>query len=176
MVAFVVTFGFSYALYLVLTAGSGTAPWFWSSQELLLGAIVAVVVGLAARTFFSSSRPRAGLDPRRWVRAIAYVCGPFFLELARANLDVAYRIITGRIRPGIVRVPSGMSTDLGVLFLANSITLTPGTLTVGIDEDTHDLFIHMIYVPPGLEDREAIDAREIFAMFDCPRWIRRITE
>jgi multicomponent Na+:H+ antiporter subunit E len=176
MLSFLATFGFSYAIYLVLTAGSGTAPWFWSSQELILGAIVAAIVGLAARSFFSSSRHRAALTPRRWGQAIAYVCGPFFLELARANLDVAYRILTGRIRPGIVRVKSGMATDLGVLFLANSITLTPGTLTVGIDEDTNDLYVHMINVPPGLEDREFIEAHEVFAMFDCPRWIRRITE
>lgn len=176
MLSFLATFGFSYAIYLVLTAGSGTALWFWSSQELILGAIVASVVGLAARTYFCTSRRRAALNPLRWVQAIAYVCGPFFLELARANLDVAYRIITGRIRPGILRVMSGMTTDVGVLLLANSITLTPGTLTVGIDEDTNDLYIHMIHVPPGLEDRESIEARDLFAMFDCPRWIRRIAE
>ena len=96
--------------------------------------------------------------------------------MAKANVDVACRVLTGRIRPGIVRVRSGMQSDLGVLMLSNSITLTPGTLTVGVDEETNDLFVHMINVPEGTENREFLEAREVFSIYDCPSWIRRIAE
>ena len=176
MIAFIVTGLFSGAVYLLLTAGSGPILRFWAPQELLVACVVAIVVGFVARSYFASARRRAAANPLRWLQAVAYVLGPFFLEMAKANLDVAYRVLTGRIRPGIVRVKSGMQTDMGALFLANSITLTPGTLTVNIDDDTNDLFIHMINVPAGVENREALEAKEVFSFFDCPAWIRRIAE
>ncbi len=176
MLSFIATALFSGALYLLLTAGSGSILRFWSSQELFVAALVALAVGFASRNYFSRNRQRAVLNPLRWLRGIAYVLGPFFLEMAKANIDVACRVITGRIRPGIVRVKSGMKTDMGTLLLANSITLTPGTLTVGIDEESNDLFVHMINVPEGLEARESIEARELFGLFDCPARVRRIAE
>ncbi len=176
MCSFIVTTVFSGAVYLLLTAGSGSVLGFWSSQELRVAAIVAVVVGFAARGYFTRARQSAVLSPVRWLRGIGYVLGPFFLEMAKANVDVACRVITGRIRPGIIRVKSGMKTEMGTLMLANSITLTPGTLTVGIDEDTNDLYVHMINVPAGLEARESIEASELFGLFDCPAKVRRIAE
>ena len=176
MLSFIVTALFSGAVYLLLTAGSGPVLHFWSSQELLVAAIVAIAVGLVARTYFSSARQRAVLNPLRWLLGIAYVIGPFFLEMAKANIDVAYRVITGRIRPGIMRVKSGMKTDLSTLMLANSITLTPGTLTVDIDEESNDLYVHMINMSEETQARESVEAREVFGLFDCPAWIRRIAE
>ena len=176
MLSFIVTGVFSGAVYLLLTAGSGSVLRFWSSQELLVAALVAVAVGFVARKYFASARRRAAANPLRWLQAVVYVLGPFFLEMTKANLDVAYRVITGRIRPGIVRLKSGMKTDMGVLMLANSITLTPGTLTVDIDEETNDLFIHVINVSEEVQARDALEAREIFGLFDCPAWIRRIAE
>lgn len=176
MLSFIVTAVFSGAVYLLLTAGSGSVLRFWSSQELVVTALVAVVVGLVSHKYFASARRRVAANPLRWLQAVAYVCGPFFLEMAKANWDVACRVITMRIRPGIVRVKSGMQTDMGALLLANSITLTPGTLTVNIEDETNDLFIHMINVPEGVENREFIEAKEVFGLFDCPGWIRRIAE
>ncbi|HBA84631.1 MAG TPA: cation:proton antiporter [Verrucomicrobia bacterium] len=176
MISFFVTSIFSFVVYLLLTAGSGSVLRLWSSQEIMAGAVLGLITGFAARKFFCSQRQSAPLNPLRWITAVLYVIGPFFIEMAKANVDVAYRVITGRIRPGIVRVKSGMKTDLGTLMLANSITLTPGTLTVGIDEETNDLFVHMINIPEGTEARESLEAREVFSIFNCPAWIRRIAE
>ena len=176
MLPFFATFLFSGSIYLLLTAGSGPILGLWSSDEIVLGLAVAAVVAWASRGFFCDPGRRAALQPVRWLRAAAYVFGPFFVEMAKANVDVACRVVTGRIRPGIVRVRSGMQSDLGVLMLSNSITLTPGTLTVGVDESSNDLFVHMINVPQGAENREILDARELFAKYDCPSWIRRIAE
>lgn len=176
MTSFIVTGLFSGAVYLLLTAGSGSVLRFWTTQELYVAALVAAMVGFVARQYFASARRRVAANPLRWLQAVAYVLGPFFLEMTKANLDVACRVITGRIRPGIVRVKSGMKTDMGALLLANSITLTPGTLSVNIEDATNDLFIHMINVPAGVENREFLEAHEVFSFFDCPAWIRRIAE
>jgi multicomponent Na+:H+ antiporter subunit E len=176
MISFFVTSIFAFAIYLLLTAGSGAIFYLWSSQEIMAGAFLSLVTGWVARKFFCSQRQTAPLNPLRWITAVLYILGPFFLEMAKANVDVAYRVITGRIRPGIVRVKSGMKTDMGTLMLANSITLTPGTLTVAIDEESNDLFVHMINVPAGTESRDSLEAREVFSMFNCPAWVRRIAE
>ena len=113
-------------------------------------------------------------NPVRWFTFIAYVIGPFFVGMAKANFDVAYRVISGKINPGIVKVSPGLKTDLGITMLANSITLTPGTLSVDIDEDKNDLYIHWINVK-----EEALQKKPVDREFICrgyPKWIRRIAE
>jgi len=175
VIAFLVTAGAAFLIYLVLTAGSGSIG-FWSLSELVMGLLLAILTGLITQNFLCRSESYRLLDPRRFLRLLVYVPGPFFVELTKANLDVAYRVITMKIRPGIIRVDSGLKTDLGIFMLANSITLTPGTLTVGIDEGTNDLFIHNINVGEGDEKKEAIESTELFGLVNLPSWIRRIAE
>ena len=88
--------------------------------------------------------------------------------MAKANIDVAYRVITGKIKPGIVKISPGMKTDFGTMMVANGITLTPGTLSVDVD-NKRNIYVHWIFVKskePKLED--------ICSSF--PKWIRRIAE
>jgi len=175
VIAFLVTAGAAFLMYLILTAGSGSIG-FWSLSELVMGVLLALLTGLITRNFLCRSKSFRLLDPRRFLRLLVYVPGPWFIELIKANLDVAYRVITMKIRPGIIRVHSGLTTDLGIFILANSITLTPGTLSVGIDEETNDLFIHNINIGEGDEKREVIESTELFTLANLPKWIRRIAE
>jgi multicomponent Na+:H+ antiporter subunit E len=114
------------------------------------------------------------LNPVRWFIFLGYLIGPFFIALAKANLDVAYRVITGKIKPGIVRISPDLKTDFGITMLANSITLTPGTLSVDIDENTNDLFIHWINVDEKALEKKPVDCKYICGNF--PKWVRRIAE
>lgn len=175
MIPFVLTGLFAFIIYLVLTAGSGDVG-LWSAPELLTGLLLAALVGAVAREFFCRHRNYRMLNPIRLLLLLVYACVPFFIEMTMANLNVAYRVITGKIRPGIMRVSSGMKTDLGVTLLADSITLTPGTLSVDLDEETNDLFIHIINMEEGEELQERIQARGLFSVSDIPAWIRRIAE
>lgn len=85
------------------------------------------------------------LNPLRWFWLLVYI-PYFFYYCIKANLDVAYRVLHPDvpIRPGIVRVRTTLQSTLGKTFLANSITLTPGTLTV--DMIGSDLYVHWINV------------------------------
>jgi multicomponent Na+:H+ antiporter subunit E len=65
------------------------------------------------------------------------------------------------IKPGIVLVKTKLKTPLGRLLLANSITLTPGTITVESDGD--DFYIHWIRVE-GVHDKER--TRKIVSGFE----------
>ena len=71
----------------------------------------------------------------------------FFYYVIKANIDVVYRALHPKmpIRPGIVKIKTNLKSESGITALANSITLTPGTLTVDLTDDGY-LYIHWIYV------------------------------
>ncbi|MBE0431598.1 MAG: Na+/H+ antiporter subunit E [Dehalococcoidia bacterium] len=168
---FLTTAGVAYLVYLLLTIGSGHVL-LWSPHQLIIGAVFAAVVGVLLRNRFIG-KDRRMLNPVRWVTFVAYLF-PFFWAMARANIDVAYRVITGRINPAIVKINPGLKTDMGLTILANSITLTPGTLSVEIDEDANELYVHWINVDPGVLKHMPRDYHPICNGF--PAWARRIAE
>jgi len=92
-------------------------------------------------------------SPRALITLIAYFF--YFLgALIKSNLDVAFRVLHPDlpIRPGVVKVRTKLKTPLGRLMLANSITLTPGTVTV--DTEGEVFYIHWIAVEEGdMEDK-----------------------
>ena len=159
---------FAFLGYLVLTAGSGDAPadiGLWAEAELLLGVLFALVVAAVWRSFFSKKGGQNMVNPIRWIMGAVFMAGPFFWEMAKANIDVAYRVITGKLNPAISKVETGFKTDLATTFLAHSITLTPGTLTLDLDDD-NTLYVHELNHRPG---RPVVAPRLI-------SWIRRFAE
>lgn len=175
MIPFIITALFGFFIYLVFTAGSGNIG-LWSSSELIAGIAFGILTGIVTRNFLVRKKNYRMVNPFRLILLAVYIIIPFFIEMTKANLDVAYRVITMKIRPGIIRVQSNLQTDLGIFMLANSITLTPGTITVDIDEKTHDLFIHNINIGEGDEKKEAFKDVELFSLANLPAWIRRIAE
>lgn len=163
----------SFLLYLALTAsGHG-----WERAEVAWGAVAALAVSLAAGRAFGKLLPWRAFQPWRWARMVGFACGPFFCEMAKANVEVAWRVLTGNIRPGIVKVRTGMTGKAASVTLANSITLTPGTLSVelrGGEGEEKTLYVHELAVKEGDEKKACRGARELFGAFDCPGWIRRI--
>jgi multicomponent Na+:H+ antiporter subunit E len=72
----------------------------------------------------------------------------FAKALAIANIDVAKKALAPRIsiRPGFLAVPMLASSDFEITALANSITLTPGTISVHVARDHRTIVIHAIDV------------------------------
>ena len=166
---FLITTVVAYVVYLLLTIGSGTVA-LWSNEELIIGAVLAVVVGAVLRNRFIGKDLRM-LNPRRWFTFIAYLF-PFFFAMAKANIDVAYRVITGRINPAILKINPKLDRDLAITMLANSITLTPGTLSVDVDPETNELYVHWINVKPEVLKDMPRDYHPICSSF--PDLARRI--
>ncbi len=107
----------------------------WSHPVLLpLGATsVALTVYLAYRMQILD---REGHPVHLIIPVIRYL--PWLLkEVVKANLIVAGHIVRGRksLSPGICRLTTTQKTDVGRIFLANSITLTPGTVTIYVREN-----------------------------------------
>lgn len=81
-------------------------------------------------------------------------------EIVKSNVDVGLRILHPRmpIRPVVFRTRAGQRTDLGRVIYANSITLTPGTVSIDMEGDT--ILVHALH--PGARDgvqRGAMDRR-----------------
>jgi multicomponent Na+:H+ antiporter subunit E len=121
--------------------------WPPTLQIVVAGVVVSLLVSYLAGHFFVG-RHHLLTEPRRhWHFLVLYV--PLFLwEVFKANVDVAYRVSCPRmpIHPGIVAVRTTLMSDMALTFLANSITLTPGTLTVDVDRDRGLLYVHWIDV------------------------------
>jgi len=85
-------------------------------------------------------------------------------EIVKANLDVAKAILTGgdAIRARLMVVKATQLTEVGRVAYANSITLTPGTVTIAAKEDV--LTIHAL-TPVAYEGLESGDMdRRVTAM------------
>ncbi len=97
----------------------------------------------------------ASKENRKYFRLLPKVISFIFFflyELTKANLEVAYEVLTPKhnMKPGIVKFPLDAETDLEITFLANLITLTPGTLSLDVSDDKKVLYVHSMYI----KDRE----------------------
>ena len=121
--------------------------WVPDAQHLIVGVFVALFIALITGDLFIT-RPHLLKHPQRWLYFFFWYVPIFLWECLKANIDVAYRVIHPKlpINPGIVKVKTNLKTDTGLTFLANSITLTPGTMSVDIDRDNGFLYVHWIDV------------------------------
>lgn len=107
------------------------------------GAIVAVGVAWAGRRigYADEEGHPIGLLPR----AIGYWAW-LVLEIVKSSLDVAKIILSPGlpISPKLIRVRPGEATAVGVVTYANSITLTPGTITVEVDRHDRRFLVHAL--------------------------------
>jgi len=164
MRAKIVIFCVSLLIWLGLT-------WSLAPVSVAVGAVVALLATFLTWDMFN---PRFSMQhfPTRTFWFLVYI-PMFFWECFKANLDVAYRVShpTVPIHPGIVKVKTLLKSDLGITFLANSITLTPGTLSVDVDRDEGYIYVHWIEVKH--KDPEGA-TRDIIRRFEPI--IRRIFE
>ncbi|MFW6150725.1 MAG: Na+/H+ antiporter subunit E, partial [Chloroflexota bacterium] len=92
MIQFLVTSIVAYIVYLLLTTGSGSL-FLWSPAELIIGAVLALATGALTKNMYMKQSLRM-LNPKRWALFVVYFFGVFLPAMARANVDVAYRVIT----------------------------------------------------------------------------------
>lgn len=113
-----------------------------NATSFALGVIVSALITLFASKFmgYSSARMLAGL--KKTGRALAY--GLFLVkEIVAANIAVIKLIYSGKeLEPLLVRFNTGLDSDAARVLLANSITLTPGTITVELEGD--ELWVHAL--------------------------------
>ena len=141
----VVLFILSFITWLLLT-------WTVYVPSVLIGVGVSLFISFWFADFFIE-HPKNFFQVKRFLYLLLYI--PIFLfYVILANIDVSYRVLHPKlpIEPGIVKVKTTLSTVTGRVALANSITLTPGTLTVELTDDGY-IYVHWINV-------KAVDVEE----------------
>jgi multicomponent Na+:H+ antiporter subunit E len=141
----------------------------FTASNIIVGAVASVITSVFFTRFFVINVYKL-LQPKRYFWFLIYLF-VFVWECVKANIDVAYRVLHPAmpIRPGIVKVKTNLKSDLAKMLLANSITMTPGTITVDIIGD--NLYIHWIYIRS--EDPE-VYTEIITGAFE--KYIKRIIE
>ncbi len=111
-------------------------------ESVVAGIIISLTITFISRHLLARDTPRIILHPMRWLGLIIYTGFMIWAE-TKAHIDVASRVLTGRVRPAIVEVPVHFKTNLGKTLIGNSITITPGTLTLNADKSSK-FYIHTI--------------------------------
>ena len=119
--------------------------WSLDTQMLIAGVIASIIVAVLFHEIMPKEH-KVFISPVRMFWLLLYV-PVFFYYMLIANFDVVYRALHPKmpIKPGIVKIKTKLKTDSGITALANSITLTPGTLTVDLTDDGF-LYVHWINV------------------------------
>jgi multicomponent Na+:H+ antiporter subunit E len=127
---------------------------------LVAAAFVALVMGEMIRRNFVRF-----LNPVSYFWALVYVF-VFSYYALKGGVDVAWRVLHPAmpISPGIVKVRSVLKSDTGRTALANSITLTPGTLTIEVTDDGI-FYVHWLNVRSVDEEAAAEQILRRFEWF-----------
>ena len=128
----------SFAIYIVYTGSI-------SPYDLATGAIVALIVG-ALFSGITVKTPVKLINPARWGYLVLYAIKYFVYYETLAHLDVISRILHPKtpVNPAVVMAPFDVETDYALTTIANSITNTPGTVVVDVDEKRRVFYIHWI--------------------------------
>ncbi len=113
-------------------------------QEIIAGLITSLLIVIATIKL-EPILYDLQLTPKSLLFSIIYLF-VFLAELIKSNIDVAFRVINPKlpIKPGIVKVRTKLKSKIGKTILANSITITPGTMTTEIKGE--HLYIHWIEI------------------------------
>jgi len=124
---YLTVFGASFLFYMLLSA--------WTPFDFLTGALTATLVTVLLAPVAFSDAPSIARIGKQTVRMAIYT--PYLLkEIAVANLQIAYVVLHPElpIDPEVVELRAAVWGDTAVTTLANSITLTPGTLTISVTD------------------------------------------
>ncbi|QDA32020.1 cation:proton antiporter [Thermococcus indicus] len=173
---------------------SGLPPWervaltwlalmaFWvvitssvEPRDLIAGAAVTLLVSLFMRDLLTGDVRRSG----HVVEKILYftlIYLPQYLvimafRLLESNLKVAKNVIFMDINPGIVKIRTDLHSDTGVTILANSITLTPGTLTLDVKKKLDETYLYVHWIDLETLNREKAGEK---IKGDIEEWLKKV--
>lgn len=163
------TFIMCFSVYFLLTLNNKI-----SAQEIVGGAIISLIIASITHSLFIKNDGFYLFKKGRIIYLLRYIL-IYQYYLIKANLDVAKIALSPKIKvkPAIVKLDTALKSDYGVSMLANSITLTPGTITIDvIDYDNKTkLFVHCIDI-----DKNNLSKADQIIKDDFENGIRQVFE
>lgn len=110
---------------------------------LVVGALASVFVVFVLGDL-CLEHPEVWRQPRRYFYYLSLYLPAVFWEMTKANIDAARYILhpVSPMRPGIVKVKTGLTNEIALTALANSISYMPGALVMDIDQNKGFLYVH----------------------------------
>lgn len=130
-----------------------------SVGQLVLGGLLGWLIPFATSRFWPEQ-----IRIRRPLTLLRYL-GVLVIDIVRGSFLVARLILRGpaRLRPAFIRVPLALRSDLAISLLANTISLTPGTVSALLSLDRRTLVVHTL----DTGDADALIA-EIKQRYEAP--------
>lgn len=132
-----------------------------TAEIVLFGIVIAAAVFAFVCKFMNYSLQKEKIFYKKIFSFCRYIV-LLLNEIFKANVAVCHLILTGReeIEPIIVKFHTRLKTDTARVMLANSITLTPGTITVSLEDD--ELVVHCLdkSLAEGMENSEFVSLLE----------------
>ena len=149
---YIATFIVLFSVYLLLAG--------FAVEELILGAMISALLTVILAKFVDYQIDI--LLPVKLAKYLVIYLPVFIWKLVIANLDIAKRVLSPKIplNPGIVKIKTDLKGDFGKLVLANSITLTPGTLSIDIVDDY--IYVHTVDVKGKNEEENQKEISKSF--------------
>lgn len=146
-----------------------TIVWVALWEDISWANLVGGVAAGAFVTFLIPVRPREatyGFRPLAFLHLSAY----FIWELIEASAILAWEVITprNRINAAVLAVPLHSRSRGIVTMVANMVSLTPGTLTLEVEETTMTLVIHVLHLESVAESRRSVLYLEELALAAFP--------
>ncbi|KUH33447.1 cation:proton antiporter [Thermococcus celericrescens] len=176
------------------SGASGLPPWermaltwlalmaFWvvitssvEPRDLITGAVVTLLVSLFMRDLLMDDIRRSGHIVEK-ILYFALIYLPQYLvimafRLLESNVKVARNVIFMDINPGIVKIRTDLHSDTGVTILANSITLTPGTLTLDVKKKLDETYLYVHWIDLETLNREKAGEK---IKGDIEEWLKKV--
>lgn len=111
-------------------------------------------------------------EARAYLRRLPLIVaffGYYAWQVIASSLRIAWEVITptAHRRPGIIRVPLDVTSDLEIALLTSLVTFTPGTVALDLSPDRRTLLVHDMFVTDPERTRRLIKHR-------LERWVLRI--
>ena len=134
--------------------------WSWHFEPLIVifGAVSVVLVVLVARRLGILDEETVPFEIN--LRMLVFL--PWLAwEVVKANWEVARMILDPKlpIRPHLIRVPANQRTTLGKVILANTITITPGTISLDLRDGV--ILVHCLDDTMADQDSSGTSARMV---------------
>ncbi len=143
-----------------LLSAALTATWLLLNNslapgQLILGAVLGWLIPLFTLRFW----PESVRIRKPWV--LLRFTGVVLADIVLANLTVARRILghPGRLQPAFIELPLELESELAISLLANTICLTPGTVSAQLSPDRRTLLVHALDAPDPDAVRATLKAR-----------------
>lgn len=145
------------------------------AEAMVTGALVTLVISIFMRDLLTEDIRRSGHIIEKLLY-FAFIYLPQYLvimafRLLESNLKVARNVLLMDINPGIVKIKTDLRSDTGVAILANSITLTPGTLTLDVSKKLDGTYVYVHWIDVETLNRERAGKR---IKGDIEEWLKKV--